>query len=257
MGTYKSRLLICIVLCSFLMSGCIAWDPVQRYSGEHTDLIAAAIYSIPGTVSDVEDQVIILEEDGYGRVMFAVCLPDGYLIQKSWNDCVLAVIITQKSDDAYVYFYGETNFIVDILNEQVQLSENEVRNHFTHEKIGSLKDRNDWGRDQIDTNRLVQVAIFLEKEQRISDSADALIEDQIGTNYRASLYRESSDGNKIYFILNILPNQGGYQWYLIYLDKDGEPIDKDGCIVRLDKGKIETLPAVLESFVRENNVYSP
>lgn len=93
-----TKKIMALVLCAmlvFLMAACFAVDPEMVYVGDHPDLDATAIHSIPGIDSSRDDKFFILDEDRYGRVLFAAYLPDSLMFRNSFDDGILAVMIMQ------------------------------------------------------------------------------------------------------------------------------------------------------------------
>jgi len=73
-------------------------------------LFTVAIYSLLGARGYtpeyhgyVPTDIKVLEEDDYGRVLFAYC--------EDQNGTVTTLLIIQKSDEKYSYYYPDYNFI--------------------------------------------------------------------------------------------------------------------------------------------------
>lgn len=239
--------LICIVIMLSCFSGCIAWDPIIRYTGQSNDLMATAIHSIPGVESDIDDTLMVLEEDDYGRVMFAVCLTRTFLIRNSWDNCVAALVIMQKSNDNYVYFYPEMNYRLVHLDKYTELTEDVVKRLFPSDMISELKVTNCWNVPPTEEDVLmIEQPNSLEKSARISDAARGIIKQHIGSNLRCSFFREDGSGNQVYFVLHVAPST--YEWYLVAFNSDGKLCDLKDSILKINHTFPGNLPSVVQDY---------
>ncbi len=239
-------LAILLLMC-FALQGCVAaWDPVLRYSGEFTDLAATAIYSIPGVESSLDDQYLIVEQDEYGRTLFLAYLPNGILIKDSFENGVLALAVMQDSDDAYVRFYGEQNYIPVITDSTVYLDKKAVEQYYSVEEVTELKLRNDWGcpKDTV-SDQLVEVPIGLEKELQLTSNMDAALRERVGSNYRYQFLRQDVNGNQILFGLCISESTSDYGWFLAAFDREGELIEDS--LKTLNSQDLSQIAAVVQT----------
>ena len=94
------------------------------------------------------------------------------------------------------------------------------------------------------------VANSLEKDNDIQKESMQTLEKKFGDNYRKLLFREDSNGNKIYMIMAIRDDH--YQWYMIILDKDGELPSGDS-ILELDLSALDALSCSIDAFMAQNN----
>ena len=113
----------------------------------HPELFSIAINSVLGTRGRGGNgadrlQITVIEEDNFGRKMFL------YFEMKVISRYSLH--ISQTSDDQYVYFYPDFNFISGPTDE------------FSIEEIEELKRKNDWNME-IDLSKSVKVEIVREK----------------------------------------------------------------------------------------------
>lgn len=246
--------LLCLYLavCLFCLSGCfVAWDPDFAYRGENTELVATAVYSLLGVESDDEDQITILDRDEYGRVLFAYCAHVPTMVKRSFEECLVAVLIMQKCDDAYVYFYAEQNYLLATHDAKINLEKSSIESFFTDDMISKLKEKNDWGiSPEYCSAKMEKAPSSVEKRRTLSKQADKVISAQIGSNYRYAFFREDISGNEIWFILLI--KSEGYQWYVIMLDESGNLTNGDLSILCLDKDHTTEIPGLLQSFMVEN-----
>ena len=144
-------LVLCFVLL-FSIAGC-------GFKVEHSDLYTVALNSLlwirgASFQSDCDGPpyIEILETDSYGRVLFSYR-------EKSWGDKSFAsVLIMQKVEDGYVYFYPDVNFfsVESTKNMQVPVV-------FPDENIETLKQNNDWEKE-IDLSVCTKKAITEQSE---------------------------------------------------------------------------------------------
>jgi len=148
-GAAMKRVLAFILAILMMLSlvGCLA------YSTSHTELHVVALHSLPGVSGHPGEEVMILEEDDFGRVMFA------YVGRTAASDIrdvtinILAVLIAQRTTRRYSYFYDGINFIVhevrvsDDLWPRDFFTEGFVMKYFTGEQLEQLKEENSWNRE--------------------------------------------------------------------------------------------------------------
>lgn len=94
----------------------------------------------------------IVETDSYGRVLFSYR-------EKSWGEKSFAsMLIMQKAEDGYVYFYPDVNFfsVESTTNMQASVV-------FPEEKIEKLKQNNDWEKE-IDLSTCIKKSITEQSE---------------------------------------------------------------------------------------------
>ena len=136
-----------IVLVVLLKAGCESTD--YSYRGDYPELFSVAINSILGTRGFIQTSRVfnpdikVVDIDDYGRVLF--------LYHEGGGISTINLVISQKSDDEYVYFYPHHNFIsiasmvsgrgfwYYLNNPPMPIEES-----FTREAIEELKRRNDW-----------------------------------------------------------------------------------------------------------------
>ena len=173
-------------------------EPEPVYVGDYPELFSVAISSVLGMGSDIAWQhpnIIILEEDNYGRILFEY--DEGHLYRSR--------LIMQKVEDGYAYFYPHYNFILssrpnivilgtyipdfqdeEILAQWLELQEefrerrdslvefSEVSEsmhlllaeivEFPDEEMERLRQENSWNQEMSDTSEFVRVRIVHEKE---------------------------------------------------------------------------------------------
>ena len=126
---------VLIIICIFLMQAC---EPPPFYTKDNKDLYSIALHSVLGASGYQLDEVVVLEEDGYGRKIFAARLFSGV---------PLGVFISQKTDDQYAYYYEDVNFLIKDQGVSILTKEN-VYECFSMEAIKELKEQNDWEKEQ-------------------------------------------------------------------------------------------------------------
>lgn len=227
-------------------------DPVRRYEGENKALIATALYSIPGVNSRWNDSVQILEQDDYGRILFAICMSDSLLIRDSWDNYILAVLIMQKGDAEHAYFYAEKNYSFKITKEFVDLSEKSIEEFFSMDDILVLKEKNDWNRPYDEENEsLLCISVSSDKSKRLSDISENIIDSRIGSNYRYSFFREDQEKRNLYLITNIIDSS--YEYYLVIFSEEGMLFDEKSSIRKISIGNPEKLPDIVQGFLCDNS----
>jgi len=141
------------------LTGCEP-DPLY-YRGKYPELHVVATNSILGVLGRWGDNMLVLEEDNYGRVMFAFAGTSSY-------EKVIAVLVAQKTTKTHSYFYDGVSNIFCPLGEisPYKLTQDLVSERFTDEQIAQLKQDNDWNQ-VIDDGKLFGVKITRKKNNRV------------------------------------------------------------------------------------------
>jgi hypothetical protein len=235
------------LLLVFLCCGC---DEVATYRGEHKDLAAVVLFSIPGARSTLPDQYLVLETDEYGRTLFATISGDSYFTNGEKRMSICAVLVLQKSDDTHVYFYGEENYIFFLQSHDSELTQDFVSKHFTEEAIESLKLANDWGKTPEKTQRkCVKAPILLKADYEPGKAGEKAIKELTGYEYSSIGFRKSESGQKIYHIKGDTENDR--MGYVILLEKDGSFSGNKNAIMKL-RGP-EYLAEDMKTFMERNS----
>lgn len=170
------RLYYC-VLCLFAVlffSSCKGHD--YEYTGEYPALYTEAIHSLLWTKGISSKADIIcdplikkLEEDNYGRILFE------YSEKAFISDFAFSsLIVLQKEDSDFVYFYEDFNFICkgkETVNSKVEFNERE---------INELKVLNDWN-NELDLSKCIKKEIIYKKK---NSPLDDKIFDEIFSIYK-------------------------------------------------------------------------
>ena len=241
MNKLKKVLILFFVLLMIL--SLFSCDRSHKYKGDDYDLFTVAINSLVGTTGTAfktsEGPVLeIKETDEYGRVMFYY--EEGSIIS-SYN-----LLIAQKSDDEFVYYYEDYNFI--------SKSENE----FSSEDIEALKTANDWNKP-INENKLICKKI---KEQKNKSSFDSsLVEEEFAKikgekwEFTSSINEltKNEEGKSIVLAPVIFDRygEGTRKYFVLILDEEGN-FDKNAIMEITDYNNYQDQ---LKEFKENNNWY--
>lgn len=153
-------ILICLTTVSF--SSCKSCN-YQGYKGDYPELYTEAVYSIltangygnPGAESVGDPEIAVLETDEYGRVLFAY----------HEENHLFAICIAQKSDENFVYYYPDFNFIIkaDYKYGYSNDINKYLANSFTEDDIKNLKTLNDFDKT-FNESKCIKTAITHLKE---------------------------------------------------------------------------------------------
>lgn len=140
MRTAKKCIIImmCMLTC-FDLTGC---RDTLYYYDEHPDAYTVLIRSILGVDGSENVGIIQLEQDSYGRTLYAAktCAT----IVNEACDQILALLVVQSSDEKTVcYLEGNCYILCSVPNEW-KISEETIKERFVQEEIAALKERNNW-----------------------------------------------------------------------------------------------------------------
>jgi len=143
-----TKIVSVIVLIALVFSSCFGSKNADDYCGDYPELYSIAIHSLLGSTGydfserKFDSEVTVIKEDNYGRKIF--------LYFENNIVSTYSIIISQKVDDNYSYFYPDYNFI------------SAADNDFLEEAIEELKRKNDWDMP-INTGKCVKVEIVRKK----------------------------------------------------------------------------------------------
>ncbi|MDR2598892.1 MAG: hypothetical protein LBC73_01285 [Oscillospiraceae bacterium] len=189
--------IVTIILISVFLTGCYN-QPVE-YTGDYPELFTIAINSLIGSKGFSEDpysyEVVIevVEIDDYGRKLF---LYIEFGAQSNYS-----LLISQTSNDEYVYFYPHYNFIT-VTRGIIYAQPNKV---FSPEEIEKLKKNNDWNQE-LKLDNAVRARIVRIKPDRYGP---------IGGKELNRAYRAATGGSVFYRLFFNTDNYGR-SIYLIY-----------------------------------------
>jgi len=216
----KATILLIIVLLlivSFSGSGCTRPEPYE-YSGEYPELYSIAINSVLGSTGyslsekKFDPDITVMDKDMYGRKLF---LYTEYKGISTYN-----LIVSQKDDDQYAYFYPDYNFI------------SASEDNFSTNEIEMLKEKNDWGK-ATDLTKCIKVKIVRQKDTG-----------PVPNNKLMQLYKEAlgSDSRRIentYFFIkddfgrSIYLGYGTGERYVVMLFNSDGSYDESKCLLEL------------------------
>lgn len=140
----KKVLATVLILVSVIVTSMFGCIDTKSYDGEHVDLYTEAINSLlftkghsNGVEFPIPSTVKLIETDSYGRKLYLYS--ESYFLIDS-EICFSSLLISQKTEDDFVYFYENINFISK-KKEQFKTVE------FEESEIQALKDRNDWDKE--------------------------------------------------------------------------------------------------------------
>jgi len=135
-----------------MLIGCHDSGPRKFYDVEYGAFVVEVTNSVLGVPNSISMNFYKIEEDGYGRMIYIF---SGFSITAEDNERVgrqlWAVLIQQKTDDDYVYYYPDFNFIVKEFADSKQSVSKDVFLENTYhqlpkEEIEALKENNDWNK---------------------------------------------------------------------------------------------------------------
>ena len=180
-----------------LISGCfLALKPEDFiYRGDHPEILTVAMNAILGTpsyfVSEIVEfpEIIAVEADDYGRTLYI------------YSDNDTSLIISQHSDDEYVYFYPHYCFIsidrlksgrsIGYYHSNPPLPIEDIEESFTPEAIEELKSRNDWNLPMNLDNAIRAQIVNIKPDRRGPVDDDAL------SLFYESFFEEKITGNRV------------------------------------------------------------
>lgn len=232
----KAKKLIIVIILIFMLivpSGCFQWF---SYEFKHPELHAVSMSSLLGVYFYEENSVRILEEDDFGRVLFAY---RGMSFLTKNGHMQFALVVSQRTTTKYSYFYPDVNFITcEVLTSKLYsldgIPEEATNTYFTQEEIEFLKQRNDWNKP-LNEEKLFQVKISNVKSWAIDfDKTKSELQRAFPELKRYSLepFIIDTDDNMIYCARQMWYDENLQQYerdkaYLVIFDKDGN-IYEDG-----------------------------
>ena len=217
--------LLIIVLFSGLFTLYIKNMPVSQSIKLHV----CGSHAVPGMYhSDTKGSDIeVIETDSEGRILFEYSAPD-VIRGGSIENYQTALVICQKYDDDYVYFYEDICYL---------------KQYDTDEAIDRLKEQNDWGK-ALDESKCSRRPILITFDL-VAYTDETIPYDQV-RNLAKIIKCLSDDQIQDMGLLDV-DHMGGVLYYLKYTD--GENTEK--CFVLVNQnGKIAVLSI-------ENDVVSP
>ena len=192
----------------FGLSGCRA----RYYRGDYPELFTVALNSLLGARgvanNEIDDpRIIVLEEDNYGRTLF---------MYGEGRGIGISILVSQKSDGNYVYFYPHHNFIIFETREEMTSRESLDGVQMRHfhpeiiEKIDELKERNDWNQE-LDLENSVKKEIDVSRRPQGPISRNTL-EEALGIAWNNGEERELRRGTFVFLTTDDY-GRSVYLWY--------------------------------------------
>lgn len=161
---------LCLFAVGLFFGGC-----TTKYEGDYPELCALAWDNIPtaqGYISNGEasydPEIVVLETDAYGRVLFSYA--EGYT-----SAITQYVLIMQYQDGQYAYCYADDCYAF-ITSEASLFDEHEV--NLECSQVVALKELNDWGQP-INESKCKAVEIAREKPEGTLKLKNDFFEDMI------------------------------------------------------------------------------
>lgn len=201
------------------------FTPYKGYEGENKDLYTEAIFSLlgnrgyflEGEILD-DSEIVVIEEDSYGRTMFS------YFERNEISS--ISYLIAQKSENGYVYFYPDFNFISSEYNYSNEYSDV----IFSADEINTLKSLNDWNLP-LDESKMVRYEITILKEKPESKVPKETFEALLKSLSRQSNYL--GDDSIYRFSEYFMTDDYGRTMYYVYgvgLDAEGTGVSPDSIV---------------------------
>jgi len=186
----------------------------------------------------VDSNSIVIDEDEYGRRMF-IYWGDSNLGAETWmsNAPVYAILISQKTEGGYVYYYPDFNFFLlkgIPLKAEIAHDEEEtikyILSHDLEDEIEQLKTLNDWGRP-LDESKWISIQVMsrAEIERRIDytvpytyfDGVFAYVSNSPDITRAGFYYLTSDDYNRHIFFFRALYQDEFYkEAYVVIFNED-------------------------------------
>ena len=214
------KYLILIVLVP-LIASC---RDLYLYQGNDPELYSIALESVIGSRSYVMNQVLRIEEDTYGRVLFAF-IGDNIYVMNSDQSEAIAIVIAQKTDSNFAYYYDSSNAIAAIsihsLDEELTLKH--IESYFDEAEIENLKEKNDWNKP-INDEHLFRTEVTRKKTCEIDRRELRPYEDLLEGNMSSGsvqCYGEDRNGYTLVSVETLLTESygGPSAIYLLIVDQ--------------------------------------
>lgn len=211
---------------------------------EINSLLGATGYAISEVIMNSE--IKVLEEDKYGRKLFL------YFENKVVS--TYSLLISQKSDDEYVYFYPDDNFI-SLSREELHTFDEQAKpeNSFSEEAISILKRKNHWDME-MDTEHCMKYKITRKKEEGpvLKRLQKQLYEKALGEdayNYKYSMdYFISDRYNRSIYLAR---GKASSKRYLVMLFQSNDSYDESTYLMELKD--LQNYQEELRAFKSLNN----
>jgi len=239
-------------------------DSGKQYNGDYPELYSIAVNSVLGTKGYIlsgrqfPPRVRLIEEDSLGRAMFL------YFEYESISS--FSLIISQKSDSGYAWYYPDYNFIsiseppppagytgwdptnsslLDIALEQ-----------FSNKEIEKLKNKNDWNNTNIDIDKCEKVKIVRlkaegpVKKRRLTAFYKKALGDDANPSYWINFFARDDYNRSIYVGFGKLRN-GVVSRHVVMLFQSNGSYDEKASVMELTD--LNNYQDDLKAFKERNN----
>lgn len=251
MKTLKLLLTYLVILLFF--SSCretkYIWDDVNLQVATHNAVI--------GISGNIDDSLMVLEEDDYGRILFAYISVDNNLVQGD----LMILIIVQKATDEITYVYDGINYLyTDLEGHNTELTKFMVDDFFSNTAIDQLKLANDWGQP-LDETRWFSIEVstskpFLVPNRTISQLRDTLDEVKFCSGCVERLSIDKNQKKLLVFRKMILDENDHVMpespTYLVMFDENNKIIEGTG-IKYIPQTDIMNIYEILNQFKIDND----
>jgi hypothetical protein len=223
--TPKTIIVVLIIIAMVALPGCYK----EEFKGRDVDLFTVARNSILGLQSYSAGEIVIMDEDQYGRRMF---LFRGVTTatENTWEDPslaysnVYAVLISQKTDGNYVYFIPDNNSVLvqgffddfgpwPSGEDYLQL----VYSKGINAEIEELKRANDWNRP-LNEDKLVRAKILRTDNQW--EAADVYVSSESREVAFLQVAKPGDDFLAFLFYYFITDEYGRHLYFFRTMDED-------------------------------------
>lgn len=222
---------ICLLLVLCLAVSLCGCDPVIA-GGNNNALRTVGIYSMLGVSDAGGEELLTLEQDEYGRTLFAYkntsfsSEPTGGDSTDIYNNDLIAVLVCQSYDDKTAGFYEHDNYIFSTTAASSVLDEDLVYSIFSESDIESLKQANDWGKE-LQPEKMVSVEVTSTVKDiksnnlgKMGDAADAQIEGDVRKHF-ISPYAVDNEGRCLCYYRYDDIDYCLHEGYIVLFDEDG------------------------------------
>lgn len=203
---------IAVILLTFvilLFSGC---RDSYKYYEDYPEFFSIAIYTLLGVTGGDGDEIEILEKDTKGRTLFSFSTIDNPT--NSDKSGLYSIMICQKTDSKYAYYYPDYNFITAPTREDI-----------SEEEILELKARNDWEKE-LDESKIIKVKIVRKREKENSRDSRKfeIFKNKVNfDNEEINMFSLGKDKNNRWLYYAIVQDREKHKYkrsYMLILNKD-------------------------------------
>lgn len=197
-------------LYELVLIGLASGPDLFKYNEDYPEFFSIAVYSLLGIQGKRYDEIEVLEKDSKGRTLFAFVSNDSPV--NDYETGFYSIIICQKTDSKYAYYYSDYNFITAPTSEDISEAE-----------ILELKARNDWEKE-LDESKMTKVKIEeleLSDDRKKTDIFKNLVDFENERVY--DIISLGKDQNNRWLYYAIVQDRKDYEYkrsYMLILNKD-------------------------------------